>query len=604
MLGLFFVAGSEEMVARGPALLKANLTRGHWHAQSASGPRCFVGVVGISDDRTWRSPEGRYLCAVDGWMSSREAGRDHVLPDFAARVMEAGMGAVVDYRGEFTAVVIDTEVRRAVVVNDRFGKRPAYVHASNGSIQVSSDIRGLFEHRLAKPMLDRPHLVTLLRLNKVRPGTSTIFSGVRAIPPASWIEVDFSGEPTTREHVYYRHSFDHEEALSRDWDERFIAGVRSAVERAMDRAGGRVAVTLSGGLDSRLLIAATPPERRRHLVAASYGMDDSVEARVARQVGDIAGVDVLNVSIGPGDYLDLAEDGPKKNEEYDIFVQAAQALPNRHLARESDFLMSGWDLDVSLRGLYVDDDVWRLCSPGELRDLIFRKWGLFSREELERLLKRDFYNSYIESAEESVDKALAETPGATPLKRYLGFIFHYEKQRLLMLRSRFIRHELETLTPFYDEDLQAMLATVPERRRAGNRLFQKVLSRISPELHELTYQRTMLPGDVDPEFWDEGTAIELRREKLYRRIYQGTGRMVEYKRYYSNFAQWLLSDSGWRRFVDRMFVSGDALLFEEIADRRYVRELIERDRRSEASEFPKIVHLISLELYLREYFSG
>lgn len=604
MLGLFFVAGSEEMVARGPGLLASNRTREHWRAQGAAGARCHLGVVSLSGDAIRESGDGRWLCAVDGWMAYGENDWRGCMPGVAAALMEEGGSAAARCRGEFTAVAIDTEQQRAVVVNDRFGRRLAYIHTANGSLQVSTDIRGLFENGLAEPALNRSYLATLLRLNKVRPGTTTLFSGIRVLPPASCLEVDFGAEPKTRERIYYCHSFDREDELPPDWHDGIIDCIRSSMERAMDRAGGPVGVTLSGGLDSRLLVAAAPPERRRRMVAASYGLEGSTEAAIARRVGRVAGINVRNVPIGPDDYLSLAEEAPAKNEEYDIFVQAAQALPGRNLAHDTDYIMSGWDLDIGLRGLYTDDEVMGLGDLGAVPETIFRKWELFSREELKLLLKPEFHRAYGDGPDDAVRAALAEVPGESPVKRYLGFIFQYEKQRLLMLRSRFIRHELETVTPFYDEELQAMLATVPEHRRANNRLFQELFARLDPALLELTYQRTMLPGDVDTRYWAEGARVEQARETLYRRIYQETGRLVEYKRYYSNFAQWLLSDEGWRGFVDRTFLSGDALLFEEIADRQYVRELIERDRRSEKSEFKKIVHLISLELYLREYFAG
>lgn len=205
MLGLFFVAGTEEMVARAPALMRSNLSRDRWRAESRSGPRFFLGVVSIAGGRIWESPDGRLACAVDGWVSRSGEARPEPLSEFAQAMIEEGATAAAGYYGEFTAVVVDTQAGRAAVINDRFGKRPVYTHAGRGSIQISTDIGGLFETGLAEAVLDKPYVSTLLRLNKVRPGKATIFSGIEALSPGSCVQVDFSDQPRTRSQIYYRH---------------------------------------------------------------------------------------------------------------------------------------------------------------------------------------------------------------------------------------------------------------------------------------------------------------------------------------------------------------------------------------------------------------
>ena len=87
-----------------------------------------------------------------------------------------------------------------------------------------------------------------------------------------------------------------------------------------------------------------------------------------------------------------------------------------------------------------------------------------------------------------------------------------------------------------------------------------------------------------------------------REIFVKTGTWIPYKRYYSNFDQWLASDPGWIRFTREVLESDDTLITQEIVKKDAVSRLLERHIK-ESPQYRKIVSLLSLELYLRAFFS-
>ena len=61
-----------------------------------------------------------------------------------------------------------------------------------------------------------------------------------------------------------------------------------------------------------------------------------------------------NIDLAASDFICWARVSVTRNEEFDIFVQGAQAALSQAAAETSQALMTGWDLDIPLRGTYID----------------------------------------------------------------------------------------------------------------------------------------------------------------------------------------------------------------------------------------------------------
>jgi hypothetical protein len=264
--------------------------------------------------------------------------------------------------------------------------------------------------------------------------------------------------------------------------------------------------------------------------------------------------------------------------------------------------MTGWDLDLELRGTYLEEPVLAMRDRAEVPAMIQRKWGLFDREELKRLLRPDASAAILDVADDWLADHVQGRSADSPQAIYLGFIRDFEKRRLLMLRNRMIRFELDSLTPFYDGRLRRRLAALPEPKKVGNRLFAAVLNRLSPELAAVSYQRTLLPANVPVEFWARGAALEDQRETLYREI-SDAGVPMPYARYYTNFDEWLVRDATWQQLIADTFEAPETVLTSDLMERDALRDLLDQHRAGEARHRPKLIYLLSLEHYLRAYFT-
>ena len=178
----------------------------------------------------------------------------------------------------------------------------------------------------------------------------------------------------------------------------------------------------------------------------------------------------------------------------------------------------------------------------------------------------------------------------------------YEKRRLLMLRNRMIRYELESVTPLYHFRLQALLSGIPERLKLDNRLFARLLCKLDPALANLLYQRTMIPASAPVEQWAAAAAKEAETEKACRKKLFGKEPAPSYTRYYSKFDEWLLRHPGWQQLQDELLLSPNARIAQSLLQPRGLAELVDANKTGRQNNWSKIVYLMSIELYLRAYF--
>lgn len=168
-----------------------------------------------------------------------------------AQALEAEVAATLArLRGEFVAVVWQPRPRRLVLARDQLGGRSLHIAAAPGGLWFAEEVRDLLGLLASQPAPDRSSVALLLARGLVPAGRS-LFEGIDRVEPGALVEL----APGTRR-------------SKRWWTPRY-AGVESgsdhelarrtvaAADRAVARCTGgeRVAVMLSGGLDSSAVAA-------------------------------------------------------------------------------------------------------------------------------------------------------------------------------------------------------------------------------------------------------------------------------------------------------------------------------------------------------------
>jgi asparagine synthase (glutamine-hydrolysing) len=157
--------------------------------------------------------------------------------------------------GQFVVLVHDRGRNTLTVQSDRYGLAPLFQTSSGGILYLSNRIRALLERGVVAGQLDPAALADLLAFN-VPLGTKTLVRDVRSLGPATRLTIDLL-RPRVLEERRWQPSAVLREG-SRPYPDAsaglaalFLEGFRLCVE-----GQPCVGITLSGGIDSRCLLAA------------------------------------------------------------------------------------------------------------------------------------------------------------------------------------------------------------------------------------------------------------------------------------------------------------------------------------------------------------
>lgn len=95
---------------------------------------------------------------------------------------EYGDDCVHRFRGMFAFAIWDAPRERLLLARDRFGKKPLYLHESNGSLLFASEIKSLLQYPQLAVQADTDAIWDYLAYRYV-PGPRTLFRGIRKLQP-------------------------------------------------------------------------------------------------------------------------------------------------------------------------------------------------------------------------------------------------------------------------------------------------------------------------------------------------------------------------------------------------------------------------------------
>lgn len=325
-------------------------------------------------------------------------------------------------------------------------------------------------------------------------GDRTHLRGVRILRPATHYRFDGRGRVLGEKRYWH---WWHAPDYTRSYDETVeeFAGLFATVMGQLS-AGGRVAIPISGGLDSRSTVATIGDQPGQILPADgtlwaySYGYgDDSIETRIASQIAERRGLRFNAFTIRP--YLfDRLAGVTASIEGFQDVTQARQAFIGRELRGNADAVIAAHWGDVYLddmglaaaetgtlsREAIVEHAQHKLSKPGDwLLDAVCRpRLGDDGPEDLLRAF---------------VAEGMAGLDGITdPDFRVKAFKTEQWSARWTTASLRMYQASAWPRLPFYDTRLGDFFATVPTKYVAGRRLQIDYLKRFAPDLAAVPWQ--------------------------------------------------------------------------------------------------------------------
>ena len=185
-------------------------------------------------------------------------------------------------RGNWAAIIVDDDA--ANLVTDGPRSFPILFTEQDGEWLVSSDPQKLLSE-LESPTLDESAAQEFLDACFVM-GDETLINGVRSVPAASIVRLFEDGVGPAQEHLSLMPTA--EDRLTPDETfEAFHQELLKSFGKLLDDTDGKqLLVPLSGGADSRLILAVLHELGAKNVHAFTYGFPEALEAKLSREVAE------------------------------------------------------------------------------------------------------------------------------------------------------------------------------------------------------------------------------------------------------------------------------------------------------------------------------
>ncbi len=527
--------------------------------------------VGAVDGRFLLWMAGEVFASADPDLPVRSADESRT-PAFRRALLErwlqVGVRAVAALDGEFHVAIWDARARRLTIANDRFGGLPMYWAGTADGFAFAGGVRGVLAAPGARPVPDAEALREAVSFGGYRLGDRTNVEGIRMVPGATE-QTLVEGHRTAAPYWRWQDIQASEPADPRD----LVAEVQARWRRSIDRrlAGdGRYGQTLSGGLDSRAILAEAAPRTR--WTAITYGVPGCDDAEYAKRAADVASATWVFQPLYEGDWLD---------------ARAA------HI-QDTDGLIDLHDL-MHLEALPLQRALFDIHLSGYVGDAVVGP--TFARiTDVDGVLGAlPYYGTEIgldpPRAVARVREAVAALEGA-PM-RYVPFA-----EKIPQATNRWTaawRPWLRVRKPFVDHELFDFCMGLPAEARTSGQLGARWLASAYPAFfRSIPHQRTGLP--VLTPVWRVQVARAWRGgRRAWSRLGPAAGRRPARVRAYSD------DDRVWRlpgaheRIVDTILATGS--LCGEILGRGRLEDLMLRWARAAAAPAQVVGAMFVFECY-------
>lgn len=488
--------------------------------------------------------------------------------EFSELLIHSHLNGKIDYflskvDGYFNAVLYDLKENQISLVTDRYGKRMMYWTLSNNCFYWSSEVKGLLAVQDISKKINESSIDCFLNLGYLI-GEDTWFKNIKLQKPATRIVYDLKKEKVF-EYLYW--SWSEYEPNNMSFDDA-VDGSYDYFKKSMKKRfniNDKIGVSLSGGLDSRCLIAELCKSNPNfNAYAYTFGIKNCDDIDIANQV----------IS--------------KTKWEHDIFYFEDEDWFNKRIK----FI---WNTDgmFDLQHMHGAEFGFQIAKKmsinisGYLGDVVMGGGWLnpnFFNQKPTSISTNDFYSKYAQLESFNDDYYNIK-------RREVGLITSSRARRFTNLGLVNMLPWIKQRMPFFDNDLLKHLICMPEQYRYDNKMYSSMLKRYYPDFFRtIPWQKTGFI--VGPN----------KNIPIYKKLFRKVRRSLKQKKYfYHDYSNWIKTKEIKDTLYD-LFDKKNSILFSLTKDHSYFQSLENHMYNSKINNINLILRIATIELYLRMVF--
>lgn len=408
--------------------------------------------------------------------------------------------------GSFCFVLYDLAKKRVKISVDRYGMKMIYWSYTNNQLIWSTEVKDIVRVNKSSLTMDAESYDMFMELGYLLEDR-TFFKEVRLLKPASILTYELEGKEDPKDTHYWAWSEIQQKDISfedavEQLGELFINAVK---KRFLSQE--RVGIALSGGLDSRAILAAfstTFPDYKGYLF--TFGTPKSEDVLIAREVAKFIGWEHEVFYFNHENWLKPRFDMAWKTDGMQDMMHMHGSEFLQTVANKVDVNLNGFLGDAIFGGSY------------------FRSASLVNKR-INKTIADRYYRGF--SRDCFVESSFFDIDHIDP------FLYVNRGRRFINMGLVNASTFLNQRTPFFDNQLVEFIFSINDEYRLNNRLYEAMLLRFFPDYFEdIRWQKTGVPISRKFNFW-EALSNKLRRK--WKKLKNQAG--------YTDYPGWIREES-------------------------------------------------------------
>jgi asparagine synthase (glutamine-hydrolysing) len=206
-----------------------------------------------------------------------------------AHYESGGEAFIQRLNGLFSGLLVDERRRVALLFNDRYGSERLYVHETRNAIFFASEAKAILAALPELRAFDEEGVCDFITFGSTLEGR-TLFRNLTLLPGGSvWRFA--RGSAPRRSRYFAPEQWETQPALDARTFERRLSETLSRVMPGYARNDRAVGISITGGLDTRMIVSCLPPQERDatcYTYAARRG--ETLDVRIGRRIAAMRGL--------------------------------------------------------------------------------------------------------------------------------------------------------------------------------------------------------------------------------------------------------------------------------------------------------------------------
>ena len=378
----------------------------------------------------------------------------------ASVYMAKGPEALFDIDGDYVFIVIDPD--SITVVSDREGLIPLYYRLFNREIVITTECYSFFDD-YCESDIDYSSVYDFLRYGTLV-GNHTFSNKVQLIQGGTVFRFRDGKISTDRVHFFF-HDSSKEQKNIKALSEEIIFNYGKALEKRIDREPEKVAVLLSGGMDSRFVLStANRFIKDGRLSCVIFGQNHSREVEVAKETAGLKGNRYFSYLLKPDDFLRDISEYLRISCGGDMFPQSfIISVAKKARADGITGFITGTDIETQIGGTFLPESA--LFFKGKLSKYITDntksvKMHLLGEEDLKLFCRPGVYDKLF-SCRSNLHEMAKQYDDIPVRDSIQTFVQENREKRVVLVREIVPGCYLDYINPNFDIDFLNSAARIP-----------------------------------------------------------------------------------------------------------------------------------------------